>query len=179
MSKRRCLTLSDVCNMTDEQLLIKVATLAGWKHVKPWTVLNHGKFFGLSPEGHTGAEVPDYTGSRAAMRRLWLQLDGTQQEDFAWKMLQVLNIKSKFGYITTQQYDDMARATARQRAEAYVLTLTKQPAKLPSMRTKITLKAANEAIDKAAHLAWGIQIGSPLFDEKLKEIKDNLAKKGR
>ena len=44
---------------------------------------------------------------------------------------------------------------------------------------KVSLQAALRAVHKAGHLSWGVQLGSPLWYEKMQEIFDNLQDKSQ
>ena len=118
--------------LTDEQKRIKVAELCGWTRdttrantegENPW---NHPEQVDPPLGCYTAwdaCELPDYLNDLNTMHEQWKSLDGTQMADFAHHLCAVVGVKSYF-IPTDADMNKLIRATAAQRAKAFVLTMT-------------------------------------------------------
>lgn len=123
-------TFEQVKKMTGEQLQIKIAKLLGWKGIckgKAWA----NTLVGISPETTNGCfnPIPNYPGSLEEMY--------DAEEVVGKEPINVLRYYQNLVFIIDHDnegnqifgrciYWDTLHATARQRAEAFVLTMEKE-----------------------------------------------------
>jgi hypothetical protein len=95
--------------MTDEQINEAIAEACGWKEITNCTC--GGKKRGCPPGGHASSHTPDYCNDLNAMHEAEKTLTRKHFKDYLMELL---------GFI-----DEPILATARWRAEAFLLTLGK------------------------------------------------------
>jgi hypothetical protein len=111
--------------LTPEQQRITVAELAGWKYMMPWSEIDRSRWFGLSPDGHRGVEVPDYLHNLNAMHEAESRCTQEQRDALygnIWKLVRALPSTNACQNIENGWL--VYHATAAQRAEAFVITMT-------------------------------------------------------
>jgi len=101
--------------MTDEELRIKVSELCGWTELD--TESEYIGFSGKPPKSYgdyDSLELPNYTTDLNAMHEAVMALDETMRLKFCMVLMDIVGGGASFNEIN---------ATARQRAEAFVLTM--------------------------------------------------------
>lgn len=124
------MTQKQVKEMTDEQLRIKMAELCGWKYAgkwspagKPYPEDHHGTKFDIG-KNHVGCSchrLPDYPRDLNAMHEAEKTFSTYGKEQEYYKNL--IGVVYVWDYSCGINGAKVAHATARQRAEAFVLTM--------------------------------------------------------
>ena len=118
------MTLEQVKKLSDEELQIKVAELCGWTSIHP----AHDSLFGTRhwPDGQSaeGDEVPNYPQDLNAMHEAEKTLPTDRIKKYVYQVSKVASNGNPNAHLFhVQGAVALTTATARQRAEAFVMTM--------------------------------------------------------
>ena len=120
------MTHEEVAKLTDEEIRIKVAELCGWKSIEPYKPEGcqlYKDLFGLK-RGRFG-QIPNYPQDLNACHEMekCLRLTGVEGTGYVGYLEQIV-LGAPWPEYDANKILHMTRATARQRCNAFVMTLT-------------------------------------------------------
>lgn len=112
--------------MTDQEINIAISELCGWTCCEPKPQVKDSPFarWAKGDEIREFRNLPDFCHDLNAMREAMLALNCLHRNRFVFELMGVLNIRDDQSPEPSDMFE-FANATARQRAEAFLLTLGK------------------------------------------------------